>query len=242
MVLLIDIVYFAWNRLEFTRFSFERLLENTNWDLVHELVVYDDVSTDGTQDYLVEAIQNSPVPATLRGGVHRGSSVGSLQHYIWDDGESGVLAGDLFATIENDVAVSPGWLDILVGVMERHPELELLGMEPMWSGPPGPEWDGVFTFSTFLHMGGSGIMRGSAFAHRPKFRSQDMWGFEFWQKESLPPPRVGWVAPDLPVCLLDRLLIEPFRSLSHQYMQKGWQRPWAPIPKDMTYYWDWFPK
>src|SRR5215510_6826063 len=59
--LVIEILYCAWNRLEFTRATFELLRRNTDWKRISRLVVYDDGSRDGTAEFLDEAITAVPV-------------------------------------------------------------------------------------------------------------------------------------------------------------------------------------
>lgn len=232
---MLDVLYIAWNRLEFTRFTFECLLENTNWDLVDRLIVCDDFSTDGTREYLYGAIDEAPVPGLFFGDEHLGTSVQHLRRYVdWD------RAADLFAVVENDLALPPGWLDALADVMERNPELDLLGTECSWSTPPTPDWDGVYNWDPHGHIGGNGLMRLSAFRQRPPFPVLDLTGFEIWQYETK--PTLGWITPDLAVCLLDRHPHYPWRALSRQYEHLGWQRPWAKLSRDMTFYWDWFPE
>ena len=54
---MLDIVYLAWNRLEFTRKTFETLVANTDWSKVARIIVYDDGSVDGTGDYLLHALE-----------------------------------------------------------------------------------------------------------------------------------------------------------------------------------------
>lgn len=48
-------------------------------------------------------------------------------------------------------------------------------------------------------------------------------GFSEWQ-HTYQPVR-GWIRPDLPVALLDRVPLEPWLSLSQEYIANGWQRP-----------------
>lgn len=36
----VDVLYLAKGRLEFTKQTFKMLLANTDWDLVHRLIVY----------------------------------------------------------------------------------------------------------------------------------------------------------------------------------------------------------
>jgi hypothetical protein len=65
----VDLLYLAFNRLAFTRLTFETLLANTDWNLVDRLLVYDDGSEDGTRAYLDAAIGGCPVDWHL---VHAG--------------------------------------------------------------------------------------------------------------------------------------------------------------------------
>ncbi len=52
----VDLLYLACNRLEFTQETFTALIANTDWQLVHELFVYDDGSQDGTREWLDDNI------------------------------------------------------------------------------------------------------------------------------------------------------------------------------------------
>lgn len=226
---MIDVVFIAWNRLEFTRFTFTCLLNNTNWSLVKRLIVYDDHSTDGTRQYLQNAIHEAPVATEFRD--NRGSCVLAMHDHIQQGG------APLFATVENDLAVPSGWLDALNQVMTDHPDLELLGMESCWSGRPPENWDGRYSYVGFSHIGGSGLMRRSAFEKRKPFRTFGFTGFEIWQSEKK--PRLGWITPDVQVCLLDRVPVDPWKSLSDEYIRGGWQRPWQPISEDQSWYYEW---
>ena len=60
----LDVLYLSRNRREFTAFTFSKLIENTNWDLVDRLVVYDDSSTDGALEEITNRIGAVPVPIT----------------------------------------------------------------------------------------------------------------------------------------------------------------------------------
>jgi glycosyltransferase involved in cell wall biosynthesis len=48
----LDLCYVAKNRLEFTRETFRRLRENTDWASIRNSIIYDDGSTDGTRELL----------------------------------------------------------------------------------------------------------------------------------------------------------------------------------------------
>lgn len=231
----LDILYLAWNREAFTRFSFEQLLANTDWDLVDRLVVWDDYSEDGTLDYLREAIQGCPVEHELRVGGYR-SPVSIMNRFI-DQYDC-----DVFAKIDNDVVVPPGWLSDMLTVMEANDDLELLGMQAAFTQVRGrdPVPGGTLDHSWVPgnHIGGVGLMRRAAFTSRPPMNAGGRFGFTGWQ-ERYEPVR-GWITPDLHVSCLDQIPFDPWRSLSLDYMQLGWQRSWQPYLDD-SYYWHWWP-
>lgn len=226
----VDILYLAWNREAFTEFTFAKLLANTDWDQVSRLIVYDDGSEDGTREYLDEAIKLAPVPTELR-FLGLGSPVATMKNYL------ATTQAEMFAKVDNDLAVSPGWLDAMLGVMERHPELELLGMEPSFMMPPPVDWDGVYTYTPWKHIGGNGLMKVSAFRKRRAMDVDGLHGFTGWQWNT--EPRRGFVTPDLQCCLLDRAPIEPWLTLSAEYVANGWQRPWGKISESYPYYYEW---
>ena len=58
----IDILYPTWNRREFTRFSLQMLLDNTDWGYVRKLVIHDDGSDEkeGTVKLIRDLTKNAP--------------------------------------------------------------------------------------------------------------------------------------------------------------------------------------
>lgn len=230
----LDITFYAYNRLEFTRASFGLLLANTNWELVDRLLVFDDGSTDGTREFLDDMIGNAPVSAHLA-HCGWGSPIKIMNHYLGDG------PADLFAKVDNDIAVPPGWLDALLAVLDEHPEVELLGMEggqTRLAWRDGEPWDGTYTWRPSSHIGGVGLMRTEAFLSRPALVPHGRHGFTNWQHEQ--EPVRGWIEPDLLAPQLDRIPTEPWASLSKRYVKKLWQRRWPPM--DETWcrpYYDW---
>jgi glycosyltransferase involved in cell wall biosynthesis len=230
-----EILYLAWNRLEFTRASLAFLLANTSWDLVDRLIVYDDGSEDGTRELLDELLPAFPVETVLRAEEGRGPVSIMRHHFATTD-------GDIVAKIDNDVAVPPGWLDHMLDVLAAYPEVELLGMEAGMTEVVGRDgdaaWDGVYRFEPATNIGGVGVMRTSAFASRPPLRPDGLYGFSEWQHTHQ--PTRGWITPDMPIVLLDRLPFEPWLSLSAEYVARDWQRPWAAWDETwMSWAWDW---
>lgn len=232
----VDVIYLAWNRLEYTRVTFPLLLKNTDWSLVRNLIVYEDGSTDGTRQYL-----DSMLAGAWHGDGGRTfkahlsylgfrSPVRTMLHYLGGD------PAPLFAKIDSDIACPPGWLNELAAVMDASPELELLGMQAGMTTEP---MAGVVRgWQPCSHIGGVGLMRTSAFLFRPPMRAAGRFGFTDWQQRE--DPVRGWIVPDLPCPQLDLLPQRSWRELADAYVTLGWQRPWPPYDPDATWIWDWF--
>jgi glycosyltransferase involved in cell wall biosynthesis len=228
----IDLLYLTHNRREFTALTFELLIRNTNWSLVDRLIVYDDYSTDGAREEVSSRIDRVPVPAEIRD--HQfGSPVAVMNDYI-----AGAQS-DLFAKVDNDLALPPLWLEAFLSVMDKYPRLTLLGTESPFMGPPREDWDGSYTYSSWKHIGGNGLMRTEFFKKTGPMDVEGSYhGFTGHQWRHA--PVLGWITPDILVCLLDRCPVEPWRSLSRTYVERGWQRKWGVIPPHFSMYWDWF--
>lgn len=159
---------------------------------------------------------------------------------------------EIFAKIDNDTIVPPGWLEQCVAVMEAHPELDLLGIEPPASRTPAP-WGRKMSdpesrttasagYARCEMIGGIGLFRRRAFEGRAPMRPREkngVGGFSDWQTNH-PAVVKGWIVPPLNVFLLDRLPIEPWASLSKTYIAKGWQRPWTNYKPQDHGLWDWW--
>lgn len=229
----LDILFVAWNRLEYTRAAFEALLANTDWDQIRQLRVHDDRSTDGTSRYLEDAIEQVPASVDVRfESIGLSSPVLVMNRY---------LAGgpaDWFVKLDNDCAVPPGWLDPLLAVRDTNPDADLIGMEAGMTAVANRNepWDGTYRLQECTHIGGVGLMRSAAF--RKPMRAHGRYGFgDFQVQQNL---NRGWVTPDLPLVLLDRLPFEPWLSLSEFYVAAGWQRPWGKWNEWMSWAWEWF--
>lgn len=232
---MIEVLFLAWNRLEFTRAALAALHANTDWSLVDRLVVYDDGSEDGTRELLDDLLPAFPVETVLRAEKKMGPVAIMRTHFA-------TTPADVVAKIDNDVAVPYGWLERMLVVLDRHPDVELLGMEAGMTEVVGRdgdnEWDGVYRFEPATNIGGVGLMRTSAFRSRPALYADGRNGFSEWQHTN--DPVRGWITPDMPVVLLDRLPFEPWVSLSAGYVERGWQRPWQAWSEEwMRWSWQW---
>lgn len=236
---MIDILFCAWNRIEFTRKSFETMLANTDWRRVGRLVVYDDGSIDGTLEYLRGVVGKCPAPYVLNATVGLGP-VGVMQDYL-NRARSDGAASPIFCKLDNDVMLPPGWLEECLRLMENNPPVDLLGIEARIDAEkasvcgPRTVYDAEF-------IGGIGLMRRRAFENavpEPDGK-RSRFGFGAWQQKN-PQAKKAWISPPLPVCLLNLVPFNPWRSLSEKYIAQGWQRDWpAPYSEDRTDLWSWW--
>jgi GT2 family glycosyltransferase/predicted Zn-dependent protease len=128
---LASVVVLCCNELDATRACLESVLRHTR--APYELVPVDNGSTDGTPEYLAE-VQRRPGPvrvAVIRNAENRGFPRGANQGIAASRGAYVVL-------VNNDCAVTPGWLDGLVGwaVAEGQP-VGLVG--PVSNYAPAPQ-------------------------------------------------------------------------------------------------------
>jgi glycosyl transferase family 2 len=230
---MLDILYLAWNRLEMTCFSFEMLLRNTDWTRVNSLQIYDDGSTDGTREFLLDQMRSVPCSCLFLPTEFR-SPVAIMNDYL------GRSDAAMFAKIDNDIVVPPGWLGHMLDVMDRNPPLDLLGMEAGRTRPPAehPGWMGMYGWSQTKHIGGVGVMRTECFRRLGLPKANGRWGFTEWQAEMR--PRRGWITPDLLVCSLDMIPTEPWVTLSARYKKEGWQRGWPTYDDSWPDWWKWW--
>lgn len=228
-----DILYVARGRREFTEITFGWLLENTNWNLINRLIVYDDGSTDGTREWLMDAIRSCPQEHYFRRS-HFGSPVGVMNDYV-DKTDA-----EWFCKVDNDILLPPGWMDAMTSVIDSE-DVELLGMEAGMSGPPADDWDGTYTPNwDCTHIGGVGFIKVGAFKRYPRPVPKGRFGWTESQHKFR--RKSAWISPDLRMACLDKICDEPFQSLTADYMLKGpgLQREWADYPKEMRdFYWGW---
>ncbi len=246
--MLTDVLFVAWNRLEFTKESLRTLFRNTDWTLVNSMTVHDDGSTDGTREFCIEMAAKFNVTFS---GERQEGPVGVFNHFLKS------ARAPLVAKIDNDTMVPPGWLNECATVMERSPELHLLGIEPHSpedaigmhaGGPPVVPAGGTDTRSYIpaRHIGGIGVMRTAVFENNLPSHGGRYGGFTHWQYQNVDRVKAGWISPPLPVFLLNRMPLEPWCSLSDEYGRREWQRYagryWSEEASHLWSWWDLAPK
>jgi len=237
----IDVLFLAWNRLEYTLKSFVQLVENTDWSLVERLVIYDDGSEDGTRELLqqlVAALEVKPYYAVDFRRTSFGSPVAVMNDYV------ATAESSWFAKIDNDIVVPPGWLNALMQVAGDTPHLQALGMEAGRTLlPPHPDIPPEFRYgyTPARHIGGVGLIRTEALGRRPQMHVNGRFGWtEFQEQWNL---NCAWINPDLLVSSLDRIPEEPWISLTQEYFEHGWLRNemWPKYHERwMCRYWHWW--
>ena len=223
----LDLMFLARNRMDYTRESLRQIRQNTNWALVAKIVIYDDGSTDGTLEFLRG--QALEMGAELR-QTRFGSGIAAKNDFIKRS------TAEMVATVDNDAMYPPGWLDLSIGVMERHPELQILCLENYQN------LKGDLPHSYQRETFGDGLF----VARRDCFRGSlpipvgTYFGLQAWIKQN--EVVVGWIKPSIPVFLLDRVPAEPWRSLAAEYETAGWQRPLTgvrPYTDQDAHLWGW---
>ncbi len=231
---MIDLLYLCHGRIEFTRATLTNLYVMTDWSLVNDFVVYHDRPCDEqTEPFLTRALDDFGFGEIRTTDL--GSPVGVMNHYLHRS------RAEVFAKIDNDIIVPGGWFGLMAGVMTANPELELLGMEPGMSGrrPDEDDSHNLYHYEPASHIGGVGMMRRSAFQRLPEPVPNGRFGFTEWQHTHNPDR--GWIKPDLRMFSLDFLPVEPWQSLTEQYMKTpGLQREWPKYNPSMSWSWEWW--
>lgn len=223
---MVNLLFLAHNRLEFTRAAAEALIANTDWAMVERVLLYDDASEDGTREYLSGV--RFPVETHFRSGAF-GSPVAVMNHAILSLPHEGLLA-----KVDNDTVVPPDWLRQAYQALSTDDRLDLLGIEAHFEITQ----NGRRSYRPAEFIGGIGLMRLRAFVTLP--RPTQRYGFTAWQQKSHEWVRAGWIEPSMPVFLLDRLPREPWASYSAEYVRRGWQREWSKYSEAQRALWDWW--
>lgn len=246
-----DVLFLAHGRPEFTKASWAALQKNTpNANLW--------VFTDGDKS---QELTGCEIIEPF------GGPVACMNAFLDISLNSSISpAGDLVAKIDNDVILPSGWLQACEEIMRRHPEVDLLGIEP-WTPDTNlfPQW--VEPFEAYQrnpgqganpvrpywpaeprivsHIGGIGVFRRSAFDRfgRPTPNTQDgRYGFTEWQWSHKDMVK-AFIDPPLPVFLLDHLPSPYWMWLSKKYEDAQVQRrQWGFYhPVLHSSLWDWWP-
>jgi glycosyltransferase involved in cell wall biosynthesis len=106
---LTSIIIPCWNQVEFTQQCFAALKQHTRraW----ELIVIDNGSTDGTAAYLAGARDLASMPVTIVTNTKNLGFPAAINQGLQ------LARGEYLVLLNNDVVVTDGWLDQLIGLV-----------------------------------------------------------------------------------------------------------------------------
>ena len=123
-----SIIILTHNGLEHTRKCLASIEAHT--PELHELVIVDNGSSDGTLDFLRNYMAKHDNVRVVANRGNLGFAAGNNQGLA-------LARGDYVLLLNNDTIVTQGWLRRMVAVLERHPEVGIIG--PMSNYVSGPQ-------------------------------------------------------------------------------------------------------
>ncbi len=117
------VVLVTYNRLEYTKKTIARLLEDPSEEF--ELYLWDNASTDETPEYLKEEVKDPRIVETILSKENVGQT--GAMNYAWSK-----TRAELVGKLDNDCLVTPGWTRIFA---QAHKDIEMLGTVACWNFP-----------------------------------------------------------------------------------------------------------
>jgi Glycosyl transferase family 2 len=162
---LASIIIPVWNQLEFTQQCLASLKEHTRPEW--ELIVIDNGSNDGTAAYLAGVRDMASVPVTVVSNTTNLGFPAAVNQGLR------LARGEYLVLMNNDVVVTDGWLDQLIGLVNAKRGRDAEASPPPSAGivpgsaestPPGPPSTrgGKVMVPPRVDPGGIGIVPGSA--------------------------------------------------------------------------------
>lgn len=118
----VALVLVTYNRLEYTKKTISRLLEDKNEQF--DLYIWDNASNDKTQEYL-SSISDPRIVEMILSKENVGQT--GAMNYVWSKTKA-----ELVGKLDNDCLVTPGWTRILA---QAHQDIENLGVVACWHYP-----------------------------------------------------------------------------------------------------------
>ena len=207
---MITAIYLVHNRIEFVRESFPAFMRECDNELVKNVMVYDDLSTDGSSEFIVGLIKDNPKYNYTR------QFIGTSWKQI---NATYPIAQDWIFKMDNDIVPPEGYLQNLVDVIQSHSNIGFVGYHTSTEAKLGGT-----DVSDARHIGGVGLFKTSAirvlggvkesiFIGEKRFH-----GFTALQEKSL--FRKCWVKD---ASVIDLSMVH--RELQSDYIEKGYTRP-----------------
>jgi len=119
----ISLVFMTYNRLDYTKLALKSLLADPSEEFA--LTIWDNASTDGTQDYL-KTVKDRRIVDVVFSDQNKGQTY--VTNKVWN-----ATSAQLVGKVDNDCLVTPGWTRILT---QAHKDLQNLGVVGCWHFSP----------------------------------------------------------------------------------------------------------
>jgi GT2 family glycosyltransferase/glycosyltransferase involved in cell wall biosynthesis len=121
----VSIIIPVLNKLEFTRQCLDRIWRNTGDEITYEVIIVDNASSDGTQQWFADATR-FPKPLryhrnTQNLGFAKGNNVGAS-----------LTRAEYLLFLNNDTLVQPGWLSEMLRVLRSDPSVGIVGIKQLF--------------------------------------------------------------------------------------------------------------
>ena len=136
-----SLVMLARNQLDFTRSCIDSIFANTKTSF--ELIVVDNGSTDGTQQYLETLVAANKPVRVIANPVNLGFGAGNNQGMA-------IARGQFIVLLNNDLVVTQGWLERMIGHAERQEHIGIVG--PVSNNVSGPQHLPNLDFTDYQQM------------------------------------------------------------------------------------------
>ncbi|MDP3027962.1 MAG: glycosyltransferase [Deltaproteobacteria bacterium] len=134
----VSIIILTHNQLEYTKKCVDSIFKHTKEPF--ELIVVDNGSTDGTVEYLESEVRGQKSEVGSQRSEVRIKIIKNSENLGFAIGNNQGMAeakGDYIVLMNNDVVVTPDWLERLIACAERSPRIGIVG--PMSNYVSGPQ-------------------------------------------------------------------------------------------------------
>lgn len=177
----ITVICPIFNRVEYTKLSFPKIVHECirNKDLIQEVFVYDDESTDGSSEF-VQSIINRYKNEIKFNYVRK--KIGNSTFQINETYKN--TQSKYLVKIDNDIVIPTGYFNTLHWLMEKHETIGFL-MMPECGDFPFINDKTQLSINDRSHIGGVGIFRKNIFDKKGDIISENgFFGFTAYQNQA----------------------------------------------------------
>jgi glycosyltransferase involved in cell wall biosynthesis len=219
----ITVIYPMFNRLEYTKLTFPKMLHEAirSHNLIEQIRVYDDNSMDGSSDFVKTIIERLEMEGKLPFEVlHIRKSIGNSTYQTNDTYKH--TNSKYLVKIDNDIIIPTGYYETLNWLMDKHESIGFL-MLPEVADFPFIKDKKDLSLHDRTHIGGVGAFRRSIFVKQGDINSdKKFFGFTAYQNKAK--NDLGVRTCELRGSGNTNLDASPVYSRVKYYEQMGWGR------------------